>query len=440
MAMVRRLVFLVLLSLSGLGQAGLGSQTEVPVSLFWTSPNSAGLGFEDRALQSLRDAYLQDVRDGKLPGVNLLISRKGQHVLKASIGFADLEERKALSFGHLFRLYSMTKPIASVLSLQQIEAGLYGLDTPVDTFLPELSKLLVYDPQVGTKKRHAQMSVRHLLTHTAGFTAVWNQDPVASMYREQGVVEYLPNEFENAPASLTDFYSRISRLPLLHEPGMRRTYGVSNDVQGVLVERAAGSEVVEILQASMLGPLGMRDTFFCVPRQELFRLASLYAYSQDGKLNRVEKGDEASYECPVALSSLSGGLVGSISDYWKFAEAIRRGGKYGEARILSPKSVELLLQPQADVDEGSEWIPGAEWGLGVAIVVNPSKSVRMEVKGNVYWSGSANTSFWIDPTNQLVALIFTQVRGSHPEFSVRTDFRDRVYSVFRGADHRHKRF
>ncbi|MCY3987696.1 MAG: serine hydrolase, partial [Gammaproteobacteria bacterium] len=132
-----------------------------------------------------------------------------------------------------------------------------------------------------------------------------------------------------------------------------------------------------------------------------------------------------------ALTSLSGGLVGTISDYWRFAEALFRRGAYGEARILSPKSVELLFAPQPDVDEGDAWIPGAEWGLGLAIVVDPSKSERAEVRDNVYWSGAANTSFWIDPSNELIALIFTQVRGSHPDFSIQTDFRNRVYSALR---------
>ena len=334
----------------------------------------------------------------------------------------------------------MTKPIASVLALQQIEAGLYELDTAVGMFLPEFSEPLVHDPEAGVRKSRSRMTVRHLLTHTAGFTAVWNDDAVARMYEERGVVEHFPNEYENVPASLADFYLRISTLPLLHDPGTHRTYGVSNDVQGMLVERAAGSDLASILSSGLLDPLGMRDTSFCVSGQDLDRIASLYTYDKDGLLSRVEGGGETAFECPVALTSLSGGLVGTITDYWRFAEALSRGGAYGDARILSPGSVELLFAPQPDVDEGDAWIPGAEWGLGLAIVVDPSKSGRAEVRDNVYWSGAANTSFWIDPSNELVALIFTQVRGSHLEFSIQTDFRNRVYSAFRGANAGQERF
>lgn len=419
------------LGLATLANIGFATEPNVPVTLSWTSPDAADLGFDEEELGTLLDSYVQDVRDGRLPGANLLISRQGRAVLKASIGFADREDHVALSFDHLFRLYSMTKPVASVLTLQQIEAGLYGLDTEVGTFLPEFSEPMVYDAEARTRKSRTQMTVRHLLTHTAGFTAVWNEDAVAGMYEGGGVVEHFPNEYENVPASLSDFYLRISTLPLLHDPGARRTYGVSNDVQGVLVQRAGGSEVASILRSALLDPLDMRETSFCVSRQNLSRFASLYTYDEDGILSRVERGGETAFECPVALTSLSGGLVGTISDYWRFTEALRRGGAYGEARILSPESVKLLFAPQPNVDEGDAWIPGAEWGLGLAIVVDPSKSERTEVRNNVYWSGAANTSFWIDPSNDLVALIFTQVRGSHPEFSIQTDFRNRVYSALR---------
>ena len=422
------------LSLAATANIGLASEPDVPVALSWTSPDAVDLGFDEKELATLLDSYVQDVRDGKLPGANLMISRRGRAVLRASIGFADREDRAALSFDHLFRLYSMTKPIASVLALQQIEAGLYGLDTAVGTFLPEFSEPLVHDPEAGTRKSRFHMTVRHLLTHTAGFTAVWNDDAVARMYEERGVIEHFPNEYENVPASLSDFYLRISTLPLLHDPGTRRTYGVSNDVQGVLVQRAGGSDLAAILRSGVLDPLGMRDTSFCVSGQDLDRFASLYTYDEDGNLSRVEGGGKTAYGCPAPLASLSGGLVGTISDYWRFAEALFRGGAYGEARILSPESVELLFAPQPNVDEGDGWIPGAEWGLGLAVVVDPSKSERTEVRDNVYWSGAANTSFWIDPSNELVALIFTQVRGSHPDFSIQTDFRNRVYSSFRGAN------
>ncbi|MYF68249.1 MAG: beta-lactamase family protein [Gammaproteobacteria bacterium] len=428
------------LILAATANMGLASEPDVPVALSWTSPDALDLGFDEKELGALLDSYVQDVRDGKLPGANLMISRRGQAVLRASIGFADREDRAALSFDHLFRLYSMTKPIAAVLALQQIEAGLYGLDTAVGTFLPEFSEPLVFDPETGPRKSRSRMTVQHLLTHTAGFTAVWNDDAVARIYEEHGVIEHFPNEYENTPSSLSDFYRRIRALPLLHDPGTRRTYGVSNDVQGVLAERAGGSDVASILRSRLFDPLGMRETSFCVSGQDLARFASLYTYDEVGNLSRVEGGEQTAYECPAALNSLSGGLVGTISDYWRFAEALRRGGAYGEARILSPESVELLFAPQPNVDEGDAWIPGAEWGLSIAIVVEPSKSERTEVRNNVYWSGAANTSFWIDPSNELVALIFTQVRGSHPEFSIQTDFRNRVYSAFRGAKGGQKRF
>ena len=436
MFFVQRIALAFCLSFAVIVSPGFAGEPDVPVTLFWTSPLATELGFNEKELTTLRDAYVQDVRNGKLPGANLMISREGRVVLRASIGFADRESQTALSFSHLFRLYSMTKPVASVLALQQVESGFYQLDTPVADFLPEYSEPLVFDQQGHVRASRARMTIRHLLTHTAGFSAVWNEDAVAKLYRERGVVEHFPNEYGNVPASLTDFYLRISSLPLLHDPGARRTYGVSNDVQGVLVERAAGGDLASILRSGLLEPLGMDDTSFCVSGHDLKRFASLYEHGDGGELNRVEEGRNTAYECPVAFASLSGGLVGVISDYWRFAEALRLGGVLDDARILSRESVDLLFRPQPDLDEGDAWIPGAEWGLGLAIVADPSKSERREVKDNVYWSGAANTSFWIDPSNKLVALIFTQVRGSHPDFSIQTDFRNRVYSAYSGTNRR----
>ena len=339
-----------------------------------------------------------------------------------------------MRFDDLFRLYSMTKPVASVLSLQQIEAGLYDLDTPVKIFLPEFSspQVIVEDRLVRTATR--TMTVRHLLTHTAGFSAVWNEDPLAGLYAKQGVIEYQPQDYANAPASLAELYQRVQQLPLLHEPGTHRTYGISNDVQGILVERAAQSPLAKVLSRQILEPLAMRDTAFCVEAEDLGRLAALYSYNQKGTLVKDEGGADSAYACPVPVASLSGGLVGTIGDYWRFAEALRSGGELDGERILSKRSAALLAQPQPGIDEGGAWIAGAEWGLGLAIVMQPERAVRSEVAGNFYWSGSANTSFWIDPSNDLVALIFTQVSGDHEQFSIQTDFRNRVYSAFRATE------
>lgn len=424
----RRLAWLILAATLTLG--GCGGQLSAPVSLRWIADDALPLGFDPALLNELIDAYAQDVADGELPGVNLLIARHGRPVLRASVGFRDREQGAALAFDDLFRLYSMTKPIAAALSLRQVEQGLYRLDSPVADFLPELGAVRVYQLNAAPVPAAKVMTLRHLLTHTAGFTAEWNQDAVAALYRQHGVVEHQPNAYPNGPASLAEFFARLHPLPLLHEPGARRTYGVSNDVQGVLAERAAETDLAALLEALLLAPLGMKDTGFCVAPEQAGRLAALYEARADGGLRRLEGGADSAFLCPVAVHSLSSGLVGTIEDYWRFAEALRGGGAFEGRRILQPASVALLMRPQPEVDEGKDWIPGAEWGLSLAVVVAPALSERTEVAGNVYWGGAANTSFWVDPANDLVALIFTQVRRGDGEPSIQTDFRNRVYSAF----------
>ena len=402
----------------------------VPVSLRWIAEDALALGFEPSRLDGLIEAYSQDVAAGRLPGVNLLIARQGRPVLRASVGFRDREQGAVLAFDDLFRLYSMTKPIAAALSLRQVEQGLYGLDSPAAAFLPELEAARVYQPDAEPIPASAPITVRHLLTHTAGYTAEWNEDPVAALYRQRGVVEHQPHSHPDAPASLAELYERLHPLPLAHEPGARRTYGIANDVQGLLVERAAGAALAAVTADLVLSPLGMADTGFCVAPENAGWLAALYEAQKGGGLRRIEGGEGSAYLCPVPVHSLSGGLVGTISDYWRFAEALRGGGEFQGRRILQPASVALLSAPQPDVDEGEDWIPGAEWGLSLAVVVDPAQSKRTEAAGNFYWSGSANTSFWIDPGNDLVALIFTQVRRGDAQLSIQADFRNRVYAAF----------
>ena len=211
----------------------------------WVLPAAAALGFSRERLRSLAAQYRRDVASGLLPGVNLLISKSGQPVYKLATGYRDIESRTPLQFDDLFRLYSMTKPVAAVLSLRQIEAGLYQMDTEVTKFLPELSELNAHHE--GSLAAASGMTVWHLLTHTSGFTAEWNTDAAAKLYRENFVVESQPHNYASQPLDLKDFVRRISGIPLKHLPGKARTYGVSNDVQGLLIERAANKPLETVV-------------------------------------------------------------------------------------------------------------------------------------------------------------------------------------------------
>lgn len=392
-------------------------------------------GFSQEKLNEISAFYEGQVTAGVLPGAVILISRKGEIIFEDVIGYADLEMKKPLKRDSLFRIYSMTKPVITAATLQQVESDRLTLDMPVSEYLPEFENISVgvVDENGAFAQVPAKtvMTVRHLLTHTAGFPASWQDSEIGAMYRRDGVYETNPYTLKDKsmlPKDLDDFVARLARLPLAHEPGAQMTYGLSSDVMGLVIERAAGEKLDAYLNSHIFAPLGMRDTSFCVDEDKINRLANLYAYDEAVRLYLADKAESSVRRCPVGVFSGGSGLVSTAHDYWKFAEALRLGGGV----ILTEKSALQFETPQAFVDESKLgwWMGGTEWGLSVAQVTDPSKTDWKDVAGNYYWSGGASTYFWIDPKNEMVAIMFTQVeRNGHPN-TLKSDFRNLVYDAF----------
>jgi len=299
----------------------------LPVSLEWISPEAEKLGFDRTRLQELSKSYHDDIVREYMPGANLLIAKSGQIVFKLSIGYKDVATAERLEFNDIFRLYSMTKPIAAVLSLQQIEQGLYDLQSPVSQFLPEVAKLRVLNGD-KLETQSTPMTVWHLLTHTSGFSATWSSDKIGQRYRELGVIEYQPHQFVKYPKDLQDFYARLLNVPLAHQPGAKRTYGISNDVQGLLIQKAGSLPLRSIVGKNILTPLSMYDTDFCITGTKQGRLVSMYRAKKTTGMELIETGQNSAYRCNVPVPSLSGGLIGTIEDYWHFAEMLRAKGSF----------------------------------------------------------------------------------------------------------------
>lgn len=402
----------------------------VPISYADVSQRAEAHGFSLQGLDDLKQSIVNDIEAGYLPGANVLIARKGQIIAQYSIGYADRESLTPLTPDHLFRIYSMSKPVSAAIAMQQIEDNAYSLDTRIDALLPALNNRQVYTDQ-GLIAAKQPITMRHLLTHTSGFTAAWGSSPVAKMYQESGVIEYKPHSYKGAANSLPDLVARLSHLPLAHQPGERRTYGISNDVQGLFMARADNTTAPQLLANRITQPLGMIDTDFCVKPLNKDRLTAMYQADDEGVVSLLETPQDSAFTCPVAVASFSGGLVSTINDYYQFAQMLNNHGTHNGEPLLAPASVNLLATPQAFVEEG-DWVKGADWGLSFAIVTDASKSIRTEYNGNYYWAGSANTSFWVDPTHDMVALFFTQVRNSSLKPSLQTRFRNRVYEAFEG--------
>ena len=365
----------------------------LPVSV----PEEVGVSSEH--LERIRPVMQDYVDKGQLPGFLTVVARRGKIVHFETIGMRDVENKEPVEADTIYRIYSMSKPITSVAVMMLYEEGHFQLDTPVSKFIPEFENMQVYnEEQTEILDAKNEVTIKHLLMHTAGLTYGWGDKPVDERYRKANMFEY--------GTTLADTIKTLSDIPLVHEPGERWTYGVSTDVLGYLVEVVAEMPFEEFLQTHIFGPLDMVDTAFSIPPEKVDRFAALYQYNKENGMERVEKkGDQTSF-----FPSGGGGLVSTAADYMRFSQMLLNGGKLDGVRILDEKTVELMRYPHHD-----NW-----FGLGFAVVTdNESEDTDKESKdtpesvGSFSWGGAASTIFWIDPQEELVGLLMTQI-GDNP--------------------------
>ena len=403
-----------------------------------TAPEEVGVSTERlERIQPIMQGY---VDDGRMAGILTAVARRGKIVHLETIGMGDIENNKPIEADTIFRIHSMSKPITSVAVMMLYEEGHFQLDTPVSDFIPEFKNMKVYnEDQTEILDAKREITIKHLLTHTAGLTYGWGGGPVDKRYRESNIFE--------PGSTLVDMGKKLSAIPLVHEPGERWTYGVSVDVLGYLVEVVSGMPFEEFLQTRLFGPLGMVDTAFSVPLEKLDRFAALYQLNKEGGMKgakhkekemdgdkKKEKGMKGAKDQKMRLERVDkdtrlasgevrffpaggGKLVSTAPDYIRFCQMLLNGGELEGVRILKKETVELMRYPH---HEG--W-----FGLGFAIV-NDKESEDTDAKeprdtpesiGSYSWGGAAGTIFWIDPEKELIGLLMTQisdVSSSHDQF------------------------
>ena len=375
-------------------------------------PKEVGVSVE--RLESIQPVMQDYVDKENLPGFLTVIARRGKIAHFETVGMRDIENNKPMEPDTIFRIYSMSKPVTSVAVMILYEEGKFQLDTPVSKFIPEFENMKVYnEDQTEVSDAKNQITIKHLLMHTAGFTYGWGNKPVDERYKKLKMSE--------PSATLANMAKTLSDIPLVHEPGERWTYGVSTDVLGYLVEVVSEMPFEEFLQTRLFGPLGMVDTAFSVPPEKRDRFAALYSYSKDQGLERVGKKATAD-DTFTFFPSGGGGLVSTAADYMRFCQMLLNGGELDGVRILREKTVELMRYPHHD-----GW-----FGLGFS-VVNDKESSDTDDKeskdtpesaGSFSWGGAAATIFWIDPQKELIGLLMTQIHNNpypfHDQFKVLT--------------------
>lgn len=363
------------------------------------SPES--VGFSADGLKAYGQALQALVDEGRLAGVSTLVSRHGKVVMFDTFGYQDLDAKKPLAKDTIFRIASMTKPIAGVAMMMLWEEGKWKLDDPVAKYIPEFKDLKVSAPNGPVPQAHP-MTMRELMSHTAGFD-------VSRGYEEANITD--PSK------PLQAMIDKLATLPLPVQPGTDWRYGPSVNIQGYIVEKLSGQTLDAFFRTRIFEPLKMKDTGFSVEKSKVGRVTRLYTYGPDKKIVTAPSEGDPSRQ-PVFLSA-SGGLLSTVEDYWRFAQMLLNGGELEGARILKPATVELMrtnvLNDGVMVDLYGPKEEGIGFGLDFAIVMDPVKANTPRGKNSFYWGGAFGTWFWIDPTNDVIVVGMIQnVNGSIP--------------------------
>ena len=386
------------------------------------SPESVGLSGE--RLTRLSTEMRRAVDDTRLAGVVALVARDGKVVHFDSYGTLDREKNVAMPRDAIFRIASMTKAITSVAVVMLMEEGRLLLNDPVSRFIPSFARTTVA-PSGGSgdpAPARRAITVRDLLTHTAGIS--YGTGALEGAYKEKNIYMWYFADKDEPVATSID---RLASLPFEAQPGEKWVYGFGTDILGVVVEKASGMTLDEFFRKRIFEPLKMTDTSFYLPPDKTSRFATVYSYERGALVRAPEPGmGQGDYVTgPRKAFSGGAGLLSTASDYARFLQMLLNGGELDGARILSPKSVELMTSNHV----GNLYNEGRlGFGLGFEITEHVGRSGRPGSVGEFGWGGAYYTKFWVDPVEKIVAVFMTQARPS-TGLNVQDQFRALVYQA-----------
>ena len=397
-------------------------------------------GFDSQRLASVSALVDRYVAEGKLAGAQVQVAHRGEVALRHTVDRADVASDRPLGDDAIYRIYSMTKPITSIVLMQLYEQGQVLLEDPVSAYIPEFAEMQVFTGGTPTapKVRPAQtaMTVKDVLTHASGLTyGFFFQNNLDAMYREDGL-----GDFQLPDYTLEEGMRRLATKPLAFDPGTAWNYSMSTDVCGRLVEVISGMGLDEYFAEHITGPLGMVDTAFHVPADKKHRFTSNYALTPDEPLLIVDSFDASPYLSPPVFLSGGGGLVGTVDDYQRFVDMLLNGGELDGRRIIGRKTLEYMtinhLPEGKTLNELGQSLfseavmEGMGFGLGFSTLVDPARNGAVSSGGEFAWGGAASTAFWVDPAEEITCVFMTQLMPSR-SYPLRRELKATVYQALR---------
>jgi CubicO group peptidase (beta-lactamase class C family) len=387
-----------------------------------TRADPAEVGLSAAGLSRLKTALQREIERGRIPGAVVLVARRGRIACFESLGMRDPAQTEAMATDSIFRIYSMTKAIVSVAAMMMVEEGRFVLADSIARFLPGFAAPKVAVEHGGTTEIVAAdrpITIQDLLRHTSGLT--YENNGTGAVHRAYTEAKVFRRDQTNA-----DLVGALAQVPLLHQPGSRWEYSRSTDVLGRLLEVADGKPLAELLADRVLRPLGMVDTGFHVPSERQHRIAEPFAKDPDSgaEITLLDVRQKLMFQ------SGGGGMVGTALDYARFLQMLLNGGILDGVRLLSRKTVEHMTSDHLGPIPGTSAMtgPGYGFGLGFAVRLADGLSPTPGSAGQYYWGGAAGTAFWVDPREQLIAVLMTQ--GPNQREYNRALFRGLAYGAF----------
>jgi CubicO group peptidase (beta-lactamase class C family) len=402
------------------------------VAAFALHTSSVALAFSPEARIAKLDETLRGLVEGRsTPGIVVLILQNGRPVYSRSVGVREVGSAALIGENDMFRLASMTKAVTSVAAMILVEQGKIGLDDPVSRFLPEFSKLRVRGADGTEGPASRPPMIRELLTHTAGFSYNFMNNPrLVDAYREARVTDGL----DQPEVTTAEAMQRLASVPLGYQPGIGYEYSLATDVLGAIIEKVTEVSLEAFVTEQIAKPLRIQSFVFNVPETLRSRFVQVTRPAQvTGALGMgyvpvtgaeavpfpASKGtanlDPNRAFSPTAYNSGGAGMTGTIGDYARFLQMLLNEGELDGARVLRAETVRQMTQ---NATGSLPTLRGPGWGftLGFGIITDPAAAKSSLPAGSYGWGGIYGTQFWIDPTNRVVGVVMTQtaIIGSGP--------------------------